>query len=61
MHPHQLRHTYMQCGAETDRRAQPAHRTEHLFRQQARHRHLHSQALGRWLSALVAAAVEPAK
>ena len=29
MNPPQLRHTYMQCGAETDRRAQPAHRTEH--------------------------------
>ena len=34
MNPQQLRHTYMQCGAETDRRAQPAHRTEYLFRQQ---------------------------
>ena len=43
MNPHQLRQTYMQCGAETDRRAQPAHRTEHLFRQQARHRHLPRQ------------------
>ena len=40
MHPQQLRHTYMQCGAETDRRAQPAHRPEHLFRQPARHRQL---------------------
>ena len=36
MHPPQLRHTYLQCGAETDRRAQPAHRPEHLFRQPAR-------------------------
>ena len=45
MNPPQLRHTDMQCGAETDRRAQPA-----------RHRHRHSQALalGRGLSALVA-------
>ena len=34
MNPPQLRHTDMQCGAETDRRAQPA-----------RHRHRHSQAL----------------
>ena len=86
MHPQQLRHTYMQCGAETDRRAQEAHRTEHLFRQQARHRqlarqleaffkardaytaarYLHNEALaaealalGRWLSALVAAAAPP--
>ena len=44
----------MQCGAETDRRAQEAHRPEHQCRQQARHRHLHSQALGRWLAALAA-------
>ena len=43
MNPPQLRHTDMQCGAETDRRAQPAHRTEHLFRQPARHRHLPKQ------------------
>ena len=43
MNPQQLRHTYMQCVAETDRRAQQAHRTEHLFRQQARHRHLPKQ------------------
>ena len=77
----------MQCVAETDRLAQPAHRTEHLFRQPARHRHLPRQleaffkardaytaarylhneglaaealALGRGLSALVAAA-EPAQ
>ena len=88
MNPQQLRHTYKQCVAETDRRAQEAHRTEHQFRQLARHRqlakeleaffkardaymagqHLHNealaaeaQALGRWLSALVAAAPEPAK
>ena len=88
MHPQQLRHTYMQCVAETDRRAQQAHRTEYLFRQQARHRHLPKQleaffkardaymagrhlhnealaaealALGRWLSALAAAAPEPGK
>ena len=61
MHPQQLRHTDMQCGAETDRRAPPAHRTEQLFRQPARHRHRHSQALGRGLSALVAAAAEPQK
>ena len=87
MNPQQLRHTYMQCVAETDRLAQQAHRTAHLFRQQARHRHLPRQleaffkardaytaarylhnealaveslALGRWLSALVAAA-EPGK
>ena len=33
----------MQCGAETDRRAQQAHRTEHQFRQQARPRHLPKQ------------------
>ena len=33
----------MQCGAETDRRAQPAHRPEYLFRQPARHRHLPKQ------------------
>ena len=43
MNPHQLRQTYMQCVAETDRLAQQAHRTEHLFRQQARHRHLPKQ------------------
>ena len=88
MNPQQLRHTYMQCVAETDRLAQQAHRTEYLFRQQARHRHLPKQleaffkardaytaarylhnaalaaealALGRWLSALVAAAEKPAK
>ena len=88
MNPQQLRHTYMQCVAETDRLAQQAHRTEHLFRQQARHRHLPRQleaffkardaytaarylhnealaaealALGRWLSALVAAAEQPGK
>ena len=86
MNPQQLRHAYQQCVEETDRLAQQAHRTEHLFRQQARHRqlarqleafltardaytaarHLHSQALaveglalGRWLSALVAAAAPP--
>ena len=40
MHPQQLRHTYLQCGAETDRMVQPDRRTEYLFRQQARHRHL---------------------
>ena len=88
MNPQQLRHTYMQCVAETDRLAQQAHRTEYLFRQQARHRHLPKQleaffkardaytaarylhnealaaealALGRGLSALVAAAEKPAK
>ena len=83
MNPHQLRHTDMQCGAETDRRAPPAHRTEHLFRQPARprplpkqlkafltardaytaarHRHNQALALGRGLSARVAAAAEPGK
>ena len=88
MNPQQLRHTYKQCVTETDRRAAEAHRTEHQFRQLARHRqlskeleaffkardaymagrHLHNEALaaealalGRWLSALVAAAAEPAK
>ena len=88
MHPQQLRHAYPQSVAETDRLAQQAHRTEYLFRQQARHRHLprqleaffkardaymagrhlhnealaaEAQALGRWLSALVAAAAKPAK
>ena len=40
MHPQQLRHAYQQCGAETDRLAQQAHRTEHQFRQLARHRQL---------------------
>ena len=86
MHPQQLRHAYQQSVAETDRLAQQAHRTEHLFRQRARHRHLPRQleaffkardaytaarylhnealaaealALGRWLSALVAAAEQP--
>ncbi len=34
--PHQLRQTYLQCVAETDRRAQETHRTEHQFRQLAR-------------------------
>ena len=33
----------MQSVEETDRRAQEAHRTEYLFRQQARHRHLPRQ------------------
>ena len=88
MNLQQLRHAYMQCVAETDRLAQQAHRTEYLFRQQARHRqlsqeleaffkardaytaarYLHNEALaaeslalGRWLSALVAAAAEPGK
>ena len=68
MNPPQLRHTDMQCGAETDRRTQQA-RHRHLPKQleafltardaytAARHRH--SQALGRWLSALAAAAAEP--
>ena len=85
MNPQQLRHAYQQCVEETDRLAQQAHRTEHLFRSRrataslpgleafltARDaytaaRHLHSQALaveglalGRWLSALVAAAAPP--
>ena len=36
MNPQQLRHTYKQCAAETDRRAQEAHRTEHQLRQLAR-------------------------
>ena len=36
MNPHQLRQTYMQCGAETDRMAQPAHRTAHQFRLRGR-------------------------
>ena len=40
MNPQQLRQTYMQCVAETDRRAQEAHRTEHQFRQLERHRQL---------------------
>ena len=81
MNPHQLLQTYMQCVAETDRRAKEAHRTEHQFRQLARHRqlskeleaffkawdaymagrNLHNEPLGRWLSALVAAAAEPQK
>ena len=43
MNPQQLRHTYMPSVEETDRRAQEAHRTEYLFRQQARHRHLPRQ------------------
>ena len=42
MHPQQLRHAYQQCGAETDRLAQPAHRTEYLFRLR-----------GRWLATVV--------
>ena len=43
MHDQQLRQIYLQSVAETDRLAQQAHRTEHLFRQQARHRHLPKQ------------------
>ena len=75
MNPPQLRHTDMQCGAETDRRAQQA-RHRHLPKQleafltardaytAARHRHsqalaAEALALGRGLSALVAAAAEP--
>ena len=40
MHPQQLHDAYPQCVAETDRRAQETHRTEHQFRQLARHRQL---------------------
>ncbi len=40
MHRQLLRQTYMQCGAETDRRAPEAHRTAHQFRQLARSRPL---------------------
>ena len=40
MNPQQLRHIYKQCVTETDRRAAEAHRTEHQFRQLARHRQL---------------------
>ena len=42
MHPQQLRHAYPQCGAETHRLAQPAHRTAHQFRLR-----------GRWLATVV--------
>ncbi len=42
MHPQQLRHAYPQCGAETDRLAQQAHRTAHQFRLR-----------GRWLATVV--------
>ena len=43
MNPQQLRHTYKQCVAETDRRAPEAHRTAHQFRQLARSRQLPKQ------------------
>ena len=87
MHPQQAAPRVSATCARDDRLAQQAHRTEYLFRQQARHRHLprhleaffkardaytaarylhnaalaaEALALGRWLSALVAAA-EPGK